>query len=84
MKKKAIVENDKAKIEKLIVELDEKKNATLQGAYQQVNKVGLHIIGRCGSLNFHCYRILALYSPHCYLAQVLSCLPWKAILFWMD
>ena len=39
MKKKSIVENDKAKIEKLIVELDEKKNAALQGAYQQVNKV---------------------------------------------
>lgn len=51
MKKKTIVENDKAKIEKLIVELDEKKNAALQGAYQQVNKVGMVIISRrCSSL----------------------------------
>ena len=53
MKKKTIVENDKAKIEKLIVELDEKKNAALQGAYQQVNKVGVIIIsGWCNSLSF--------------------------------
>ena len=54
MKKKTIVENDKAKIEKLIVELDEKKNAALQGAYQQVNKVGVVIIsGRCDSLKLY-------------------------------
>jgi len=39
MKKKKIVENDKAKIEALIIELDEKKNAAIQGAFQQVNKV---------------------------------------------
>ncbi|XP_065904584.1 structural maintenance of chromosomes protein 2-like isoform X2 [Dysidea avara] len=38
MKKKKIVENDKAKIEALIIELDEKKNAAIQGAFQQVNK----------------------------------------------
>ena len=50
MKKKTIVENDKAKIEKLIVELDEKKNAALQGAYQQVNKVGVAHSNRCGSI----------------------------------
>lgn len=39
MKKKKIVENDKAKIAELIAELDQKKNEALQGAYERVNKV---------------------------------------------
>ena len=39
LKKKKIVENDKAKIAELITELDQKKNEALQGAYERVNKV---------------------------------------------
>ena len=39
LKKKKIVENDKAKIAELIAELDQKKNEALQGAYERVNKV---------------------------------------------
>lgn len=38
MRKKRIVENDKAKIEKVILELDEKKKAALRQAWGQVNK----------------------------------------------
>lgn len=40
MKKKKIVENDKAKISELITELDQKKNEALQTAWKRVNKVG--------------------------------------------
>ena len=39
MRKKKIVENDKAKISELIVELDQKKNEALQTAWQRVNQV---------------------------------------------
>ena len=39
LKKKKIVENDKAKISELIVELDQKKNEALQTAWQRVNQV---------------------------------------------
>lgn len=39
MKKKRIVENDKATIEAVIKELDEKKNEALRKAWQQINKV---------------------------------------------
>ena len=39
MKKKSIVENDKAKIEQVIAELDEKKNEALKKAFEKVNKV---------------------------------------------
>ncbi|KAK3869016.1 hypothetical protein Pcinc_025643 [Petrolisthes cinctipes] len=38
MRKKRIVENDKAKIEKVIHELDEKKKEALRQAWEQVNK----------------------------------------------
>jgi structural maintenance of chromosome 2 len=38
LKKKAIVEADKAKIEAVIAELDEKKNEALLKAYEQVNR----------------------------------------------
>ena len=38
MRKKRIVENDKAKIETVIRELDEKKKEALRQAWQQVNK----------------------------------------------
>ncbi|KAG0712441.1 Structural maintenance of chromosomes protein 2 [Chionoecetes opilio] len=38
MRKKRIVENDKSKIEKVILELDEKKKAALRQAWEQVNK----------------------------------------------
>jgi len=38
MRKKRIVENDKAKIEKVIKELDEKKKEALRQAWEQVNK----------------------------------------------
>ena len=41
LKKKTIVENDKAKIAELISELDHKKNEALEGAYVGVNKVWL-------------------------------------------
>lgn len=37
MKKKSIVENDKAKIEQVIAELDEKKNEALKKAFERVN-----------------------------------------------
>ncbi|XP_028403632.1 structural maintenance of chromosomes protein 2-like [Dendronephthya gigantea] len=37
MKKKGIVENDKAKIEQVIAELDEKKNEALKKAFEKVN-----------------------------------------------
>ncbi|XP_050696445.1 structural maintenance of chromosomes protein 2-like [Eriocheir sinensis] len=37
MRKKRIVENDKAKIEKVIEELDEKKKAALRSAWERVN-----------------------------------------------
>ena len=40
LKKKKIVENDKAKIAELIEELDQKKNEALRGAYKRVNQVG--------------------------------------------
>lgn len=36
MRKKRIVENDKAKIEKVIHELDEKKKEALRQAWEQV------------------------------------------------
>ena len=39
MKKKKIVENDKAKIAELINELDQKKNEALQSAWKRVNQV---------------------------------------------
>ena len=39
LKKKSIVEKDKAKIAELIEELDQKKNEALEGAYARVNKV---------------------------------------------
>ena len=39
MKKKSIVENDKAKIEQVIAELDEKKNEALKKAFEKVNMV---------------------------------------------
>ncbi len=45
MKKKAIVENDKAKIEQVIAELDEKKNEALKKAFEKVNIVSNHAIG---------------------------------------
>ena len=38
MKKKRTVENDKAKIEAVITELDHKKNEVLKSAWKQVNK----------------------------------------------
>ena len=38
LKKKGIVEADKAKIEAVIAELDEKKNQALMKAYEQVNR----------------------------------------------
>ena len=41
MKKKKIVENDKAKIAELIQELDQKKNEALQTAWSRVNRVRL-------------------------------------------
>ena len=44
MKKKAIVENDKAKIEQVIAELDEKKNEALKKAFEKVNIVSNHAI----------------------------------------
>lgn len=37
MRKKRIVENDKAKIEKVILELDEKKKAALRQAWERVS-----------------------------------------------
>ncbi len=39
LKKKEIVENDKAKIAELITELDQKKNEALRGAWERVNRV---------------------------------------------
>ncbi|MPC85821.1 Structural maintenance of chromosomes protein 2 [Portunus trituberculatus] len=39
MRKKRIVENDKAKIEKVILELDEKKKAALRQAWGQVSRM---------------------------------------------
>lgn len=39
IKKKGIVQKDKEKITELIAELDQKKNETLLGAYERVNKV---------------------------------------------
>ena len=44
MKKKSIVENDKAKIEQVIAELDEKKNEALKRAFERVNIVSNHAI----------------------------------------
>ena len=44
MKKKGIVENDKAKIEQVIAELDEKKNEALKKAFEKVNIVSYHVI----------------------------------------
>ena len=44
LKKKTIVENDKAKIAELISELDQKKNEALEGAYEGVNKVSVHLV----------------------------------------
>lgn len=38
MKKKEIVENDKAKIEAVIQELDEKKRQAIEKAWEQVNR----------------------------------------------
>lgn len=38
MEKKRIIENDKAKIEAVISELDEKKNEALNTTWQKVNK----------------------------------------------
>jgi structural maintenance of chromosome 2 len=37
MEKKRIIENDKAKIEAVIQELDEKKNEALKTTWQKVN-----------------------------------------------
>lgn len=42
MKKKRIVENDKAKILKTIEELDEKKNEALNVAWQKVRPLPAH------------------------------------------
>ena len=39
LKKKGIVEKDKAKISELITELDQKKNEALKSAYERVNQV---------------------------------------------
>ncbi len=39
LRKKTIVENDKAKIAELIKELDQKKNEALERAHERVNKV---------------------------------------------
>lgn len=39
MRKKRIVENDKAKIETVIRELDEKKKAALRQAWENVSRV---------------------------------------------
>ena len=39
LRKKIIVENDKAKIAELIKELDQKKNEALEKAHERVNKV---------------------------------------------
>ena len=38
MEKKRIIENDKAKIEAVIAELEEKKNEALKTTWQKVNK----------------------------------------------
>jgi structural maintenance of chromosome 2 len=38
MEKKQIIENDKAKIETVIHELDEKKNEALEVTWKKVNK----------------------------------------------
>jgi len=38
MEKKRIIENDKAKIENVIQELDEKKNEALKTTWQKVNR----------------------------------------------
>lgn len=43
MKKKSIVENDKAKIEQVIAELDEKKNEALKKAFERVNVVSIKV-----------------------------------------
>ncbi len=43
VKKKEIVENDKLKIAELITQLDHKKNEALEGAYERVNTVSLHV-----------------------------------------
>ena len=64
LKKKKIVENDKAKIAELIAELDQKKNEALQGAYERVNKVCVYIpprrceLGLCGYICM-CWKILS-------------------------
>ena len=50
MKKKSIVENDKAKIEQVIAELDEKKNEALKKAFEKVNIVSYHVFAfNCGT-----------------------------------
>ena len=47
MKKKGIVENDKAKIEQVIAELDEKKNEALKKAFEKVNIVSYRVFAIC-------------------------------------
>ena len=61
MKKRSIVLNDKAKIAKVIAEMDKKKNEALQKAYEQVNKVGslyglsFHFTSKISEIHiFHC------------------------------
>ena len=50
LKKKSIVEKDKAKIAELINELDQKKNEALEGAYERVNKVFINPPRHCLSV----------------------------------
>lgn len=54
MKKKGIVENDKAKIEQVIAELDEKKNEALKKAFERVNIVSC---GSHWSLHFEIWQV---------------------------
>lgn len=56
MKKKRIVENDKAKILQTIEELDQKKNEALNLAWQKVSIIAAILLGLFfwgGGLNFH-------------------------------
>ncbi len=44
MEKRMIIENDKAKIQAVIEELDEKKNEALKTTWKKVNKYGSSFI----------------------------------------
>ena len=63
MKKKGIVENDKAKIEQVIAELDEKKNEALKKAFEKVNIVSYHVI--FSLYVFLMYNLLLLLLDDC-------------------